>query len=106
MKANEAREFLKTKEAEMEGAWCAIKYRDDLDGPYNYEYISFGTYNPATNTDEFGNKDDDVFFYTNGLSGFKRLLKNKGEDFVVFECNYDVLPDYPFLFRPRTNNEQ
>jgi hypothetical protein len=101
MNAKEASKYLKTQEAQMEVAWCAIKYRDELDGAYRYEYISFGTYNPATNKDEFGNKDDDVFFYTNGLKGFKSLLKNKGEDFVVFDCTYDVLPDYTFTFRPR-----
>ena len=70
---------MEEKKEEPEYAVCVVVWKDDN----NSELV-----NIRLSSDSNLDKDDDIFFYCNGLSGLKSLCEFGGEDFIVTEIHY------------------
>jgi len=66
------------------GAWADVRWNDS--GEVIHRYFSFGDYDHKTDQDEFGIRDEHIFFYTGSSDEFEALTaEDNGEDFVVLE---------------------
>jgi len=76
------------------GAHVCIKWLDQLHLPHAIEgaYISFGEYNDETETDGFGNYDEQILYYANDVDELKQLMDadKTPSDFIVtsYELEY------------------
>lgn len=66
------------------GARATIQWKDE--DTAQMVYISLGTWHDDDETDSFGVRDDEVFFYCEGIEELEELSDpNNAEDFVILE---------------------
>lgn len=66
------------------GAKATIQWKDE--DTVQMVYISLGTWHDDDETDSFGVRDDEVFFYCEGIEELEELSDpNNAEDFVILD---------------------
>jgi hypothetical protein len=70
----------------MKGAFIRAYWNDRTDDTETFDaYVSFGTFNHSSGTDEFGMQDSEIFFYfPKGVEDMEEeCLRASQEDFTI-----------------------
>lgn len=70
------------------GAIVSVKWLDNGEVEENL-IVSFGTYDEKTDTDGFGRRDEDVFYYAKDVDELCELMVSGNDDFIL--RSYEVV---------------